>query len=647
MTDAGLERTDTADAVVSESGPAGRSHGRLGPLSLAALGVVFGDIGTSPLYAFKQCFGQGHGFAPTPEHVLGILSLIFWALFGVVSINYATIILRADHDGEGGVLALHALFRPTSRIGAPAPLTFITMFVLFGAGMLYGDGVMTPAISVLSAVEGLNVATAAAEPFVVPITVAILVGLFLFQRFGTGRIGAIFGPVMTLWFVALGVAGAFSLVHHPAVLFAIDPRHALHFMLTNRWAGVLVLGSVVLCVSGVEALYADLGHFGRTPIRVAWFAIVFPALLLNYFGQGALALGNPAALGNPFYSLFPAWALFPMVLLATVATVIASQALISGAFSLTQQAIQLGYSPRFRVIHTSQYHAGQIYMPTINAVLAVICILLVLTFRSSDRLGSAYGLAVTVTMLSVSITYCTVARKRWAWPWWRVALVAVLFLQFDVSFFIGNLPKLVAGGWVPAVIAVCIFTFFTTWVDGRRRFATALARMSTPVDEFLREVRTQEPLRADGTAVVLTASTQGIPIALRHEWLRHEMLHEQIVLMTVVHEPQPHVPLARRVRVESLGPNLLRVTAHYGFMQNAKMSEILELCKIEAGSGVIEEPVYYFLARPRLVPDEHPKAMRPWRRTLYGIMLRSARSFSDSLGIPADRIVEFGVAIPV
>jgi KUP system potassium uptake protein len=300
------------------------------------------------------------------------------------------------------------------------------------------------------------------------------------------------------------------------------------------------------------------------------------------------------------------------------------------------------------VIHTSQYHAGQIYMPTINAVLAVLCIILVLTFRSSDRLGSAYGLAVTVTMLSVSITYCTVARKKWGWPWWRVALVAVLFLQFDVSFFIGNLPKLVAGGWIPAVIALCIFTLFTTWVEGRRRFAKALARMSTPVDEFLREVNSrQQAGRADGTAIVLTASSQGIPIALRHEWLRHEMLHELIILMTVVHEPQPHVPLANRVHLEHLAPNLIRLTAHYGFMQTARICEILELYKIEAGSDTVAEPVYYFLTRPRLVPDDAPGAMRPWRRTLYGIMLRSARSFSDSLGLPPDQVVELGVSIPV
>jgi len=630
--------------------PAAAPRSRLRALSLAALGVVFGDIGTSPLYAFKQCFGEGRGFAPTPEHVLGILSLIFWALTGVVCINYATIILRADHDGEGGVLALHALFRPTSRSGAPARLTFITLLVLFGAGMLYGDGVMTPAISVLSAVEGLNVATKAAQSFIVPLTVVILFGLFVVQRFGTGRIGAIFGPVMMLWFVSLGVAGGATLVKHPAILAAIDPRHAIGFLIANRWAGVLVLGAVVLCVSGVEALYADLGHFGRIPIRIAWFGLVYPALLLNYFGQGALALGNPAALENPFYKLIPAWALYPMVMLATAATVIASQALISGAFSLTQQAIQLGYSPRFRVVHTSMHHAGQIYMPTINAVLAIACIALVLTFRSSDRLGAAYGLAVTVTMLSVSITYCTVARKRWNWPIWRVALVAVLFLEFDLSFLTGNIPKVLAGGWIPIAIALCIFTFFTTWVEGRRRFAAALAALSTPVDDFVREVGNLQPDRAAGTAIVLTPTTEGIPFALRHEWLRHEILHEHIVIMSIITDRRPHVPRAQRVRIEKLAPNLERVTVAYGFMQSPTIVPILQLCKEMTGataSTSFIEPVYYFLARPRLVIAGGPDAMTPWRRSLYAQMLRTARPFTDDLGLPPDRIIEFGVGIPV
>ncbi len=633
-----------ASAVTPESTTTARQ--KLAPLSLAALGVVFGDIGTSPLYAFKQCFGEGHGFGPTPAHVLGILSLIFWALTGVVCINYATIILRADHDGEGGVLALHALFRPTTRTGAPPPLTAITLLVLFGAGMLYGDGVMTPAISVLSAVEGLNVATTAAHTFIVPLTVVILLALFFVQRFGTAKIGAVFGPVMMVWFLALALAGVATLVKHPAVLAALNPRYAIGFLVTNRWAGILVLGAVVLCVSGVEALYADLGHFGGTPIRVAWFGVVYPALLLNYFGQGALTLGNPSALENPFYRLIPAWGLYPMVFLATVATVIASQALISGAFSLTQQAISLGYSPRFRIVHTSRFHAGQIYMPTINAVLAIACIALVVTFKSSDHLGAAYGLAVTVTMLSVSITYCTVAHQRWHWPWWRVALVAVLFLEFDLSFLIGNLPKLVAGGWIPAVIAITIFTFFTTWVEGRRRFAAALAALSTPVDEFVREVGEIQPDRASGTAIVLTPSSEGIPFALRHEWLRNEILHEHIVIMSIVAARQPHVRRSERVRVETLAPNLVRVTVSYGFMQTPTMPKILELCK-EKGSESFVEPVYYFLARPRLVVSHAPGRMAPWRRALYAHLLRTARPFTDSLGLPPDRIIEFGVGIPV
>ncbi|MDQ2859023.1 MAG: potassium transporter Kup [Candidatus Eremiobacteraeota bacterium] len=630
-----------------QPGAPAASHGRLGALSLAALGVVFGDIGTSPLYAFKLCFGEGHGFAPSPEHVLGILSLIFWALTGVVCINYATIILRADHDGEGGVLALHALYLPTSRTLAPAALTFITLMVLFGAGMLYGDGVMTPAISVLSAVEGLGVATSAANSFVVPITVVILIGLFWFQRFGTGKIGAIFGPVMGLWFLTLAVSGVASLVHHPEVLRAVDPRYALGFLITNRWAGVLVLGAVVLCVSGVEALYADLGHFGRTPIRLAWFALVYPALLLNYFGQGALTLSNAKAIDNPFYNLFPAWALYPMVALATVATVIASQALISGAFSLTQQAIQLGYSPRFRIVHTSQHHVGQIYMPTINSLLAVACIALVLIFRSSERLGNAYGLAVTVTMLTVSITYCTVARKRWKWPMWRVVLIGILFMEFDISFLIGNLPKLFAGGYVPAVIAVCIFTFFVTWVDGRRRFAKALEALSTPVDEFLKEVRGIEIDPGAGTAIVLTPSTEGIPFALRHAWLRHEILHQQIVLLSIVNERRPHVPSREQVTITKLGPTLSRVTAHYGFMQTPRIAQVLALCRKQGGVGTFDEPTYYFLAHPHIVADSGPGAMRPWRRTMYDYMLRTARPFTDSLGLPPDKVVEFGVKIPV
>ncbi|MBV9646421.1 MAG: KUP/HAK/KT family potassium transporter [Candidatus Eremiobacteraeota bacterium] len=615
-------------------------------LALAALGVVFGDIGTSPLYAFRQCFIVGRGFAPTHEHVLGILSLIFWALTGVVCINYTSIILRANYEGEGGILALLALLKPTTRAGNPGRLPAIALLVLLGAGMLYGDGIITPAISVLSAVEGLGVATKAAQPFIVPLTVAILAALFYVQRYGTGRIGNVFGPVMVLWFVAIGLAGALAIIRHPLVLEALDPRHAFAFLIANRWAGILVLGAVVLCVSGVEALYADLGHFGLKPIQASWFSLVYPALLLNYFGQGALVLQRPAAIEAPFYSLVANWALYPMVFLATLATVIASQALISGVYSLTQQAVQLGYSPRVNVIYTSRRHAGRIYMPAITAFLAILCILIVVTFRSSDRLGAAYGLAVTVTMLCTSLTYGTVARKKWRWPWWRLAPLLAFFLMFDLSFLTGNLPKLVAGGWIPALIALVIFTLFTTWVDGRRRFAAALDALSTSMDEFCREVGNRQPDRAAGTAIVLTPSREGVPFALRHEWLRHEILHEQIVLLTIVQERRPFVPPSERVRLENLTDNLVRVTAHYGFTQQPDVNEIFAVAK-NVAPGVFGEPIYFFLARPRLVIDRSPEAMRGWRRTLYTIMLRNATPLTDSLGIPPTRIIEFGVAIPV
>jgi KUP system potassium uptake protein len=638
-------RSDTAEHdSVPTSVP---RHVRLAPLSLAALGIVFGDIGTSPLYAFKLCFSEGHGFAPTPEHVLGILSLIFWALTGVVSINYAMIILKADHGGEGGILALHALFRPTDRQGAPPKLTFIMLLVLFGAGMLYGDGVMTPAISVLSAVEGLNVVTTQAHQFIVPVTVVILFGLFYFQRFGSARIGSIFGPVMALWFLALAVAGGAAVIAHPQVLAAIDPRHAIGFLIQNRWAGILVLGAVVLCVSGVEALYADLGHFGRTPIRIAWFGMVFPALLLDYFGQGALVLGDPSTLRNPFYNLFPSWAILPMVGLATLATVIAAQALISGAFSLTQQAVALGYSPRFRVVHTSRHHGGQIYMPTINALLAAACILMVVTFRSSERLGYAYGLAVTVTMLAVSITYCTVARMRWKWPWWRVALVGVLFMQFDLSFLIGNLPKLFLGGWVPATIALMVFIFFTTWVEGRRHFAKAFAALAATHDPIADGFRNRNPEPNLGTAIILTPTPMGTPAALRHPWLRREIERQFIVLLSIVPERHPYVTERARITTETLAPGLVRVMAHYGFMETPNIKQIMMSCKRDMDGFPLRDPVYYFLARPRVLPDTGPGAMWPWQRGLYALMLASARPFTDSLGLPADKIIEFGIAIPV
>ncbi len=468
-----MDATLQARTRSSEPGPA--NEVRLAPLALAALGVVFGDIGTSPLYAFKQCFTTGRGFTAVPEHVLGILSLITWALILVVCVKYATIILRADNEGEGGTLALLAQLRPTSRIGIPARMTAVTYLLLFAAGMVFGDGVITPAISVLSAVEGIGVATTATHPFIVPVTVAILVGLFLVQSRGAGKIGSVFGPVMILWFAVMGIGGAVALARAPQVLVALDPLYALGFIAHNGLGAILVLGAVVLCVTGVEAMFADLAHFGRTAIRTAWYAVVLPALLLNYYGQGALILGDPQALHNPFYLLYPGWLLMPMVVLATAATVIASQALITGAFSLTQQAVQLGYLPRLKLVHTSHTVEGQIYMPFVNVALALACLALVVVFRSSDRLGAAYGLAVTVTMLADSLVIGWVLRDRFKWSLPMIVPLVALFLIVDCAFLVGNLPKFFEGGYIPVGVAVVMYTLFTTWVAGRRRLATAMA----------------------------------------------------------------------------------------------------------------------------------------------------------------------------
>ena len=630
------------------SAPGPLHEARLAPLALAALGVVFGDIGTSPLYAFKQCFTVGRGFTPTPAHVLGILSLITWALILVVCVKYATVVLRADNEGEGGTLALLAQLRPTSRVGIPAPLTAVTYMLLFAAGMVFGDGVITPAISVLSAVEGIGVAAPAAERFIVPLTVGILVALFAVQSRGAGKIGAVFGPVMVLWFAALAVAGAFAIAHDPRVLAAFNPFYALAFIAQNRVAAILVLGAVVLCVTGVEAMFADLAHFGRSAIRLAWYAGVFPALLLNYYGQGALALVDPAALQNPFYLLFPAWALMPMIVVATAATVIASQALITGAFSLTQQAVQLGYLPRLKIVHTSKSVEGQIYMPFVNVLLAVSCLALVVAFRSSDKLGAAYGLAVTCTMLADSLVIGVLLRRRFQWPKAGVVPLVTLFLVVDGAFLAGNLPKLPQGGYIPVAIALVIFTLFTTWVAGRRRLAMALAALSTPVEEFVREVDHKPASTADGTAIFLTPHPEGIPFILRHHWLRRSVLREEVVLLTIVNHRRPYVDSAHRVSIEQIVPRLTRVTANYGFMEEPNVSDILSRCRPQIPPEIELEDADYFLARPRIVPRNEPGHGFPkWRRWLLNYMMRNANPLTDTLCIPPDRIIEFGVELKV
>ncbi|MBV9149278.1 MAG: KUP/HAK/KT family potassium transporter [Candidatus Eremiobacteraeota bacterium] len=616
----------------------------LSPLALAALGVVFGDIGTSPLYAFGLCFTGDFPAGVTRANIIGIVSLIFWALVIVVCVKYVTFMLRADNNGQGGTMALLALIIPKLRTGLPFALTGLTALALFGAAALYGDGAITPAISVISAIEGLDVWTKAAHPWIVPLSVAILLGLFLAQSRGTGRIGALFGPIMIIWFVAIAIAGAIAIAAHPGVLIALNPVYSWEFFLRNGLRSFLVMGAVVLCVTGVEALYADLAHFGRRPITIAWYVVVLPALALNYFGQGAVALMDPKTLENPFFSLYPHWAIIPMVLLATAATVIASQALITGVFSLTQQVVQLGYSPRFRVVHTSRHYVGQIYVPAVNAALAIVCILLVIAFRSSAALGGAYGLAVTMTMLTTSIIYFALTQQRWKWPLWLGGLLLALFLSWDVPFLVGNLPKIRSGGWVPLVVAVAIWMLFTTWNRGRRKLMQSLSSHTLPVDVFINEI--QRTSTVSGTAFFLTPDPEGIPFVLQHQWLRTHIVYDTIVLLTVVTESRPFVAPSHRVDITQIAERLYRVKAHYGFMQQPNIDQILVACKHVKPDLDLSKPTY-FLASPKISRAKSPDRLQSWQWSLYRWMIRNARPLTDSLGLPPNRTVEFGVDVPL
>lgn len=616
----------------------------LSALSLAALGVVFGDIGTSPLYAFQQCFTGEFPAAVTTQNVLGILSLIFWALVVVVCLKYVTFLLRADYDGQGGTLALLAQLIPPKRAATPMGLGGLALLVLFGSSMLYGDGAMTPAISVISAVEGLDVWTRAAHPFIVPIAVIILIGLFAVQKRGTGRIGVLFGPIMLVWFAAIGTAGAFSVVHNPGIFAALNPVYAAEFFVHNGARSLLIFGAVVLCVTGCEALYADLAHFGRKPITAAWVFAVFPALLLNYFGQGALTLADPHVIHAPFFRLVPSWGIIPMVLLATMATVIASQALISGVFSLTQQAMQLGFTPRFRIVHTSRHFAGQIYMPTINMLLGIACVILVITFRSSEHLGGAYGLAVTITMLTDTIAFSQLLRLRWMWPAWQWVPLIVLFLAWEVSFLVGNASKFISGGWVPFAMALALFVLFTTWNRGRRRLMAGVLEHTMPVDEFLREAK--EPTVISGTAFFLSPDPHGIPYVMHHQWMRNHIIFDTVVLLTVMHASQPFVHPENRIEVENLTPRLMRVKAWYGFMQEPNIHDILRHLR-KCRPDVDFAHSTYYLARPAIREDHSEHGLPNWQRNLFRWMNRNARPITDSLELPANNVIEFGVEVRI
>jgi KUP system potassium uptake protein len=614
----------------------------LAALSLAALGVVYGDIGTSPLYAMREAFSDHSGIAPTPANVLGILSLIFWALIIVISIKYLAFVMRADNRGEGGMIALTALVIPR-RVTAKTSSVLVLMG-LFGASLLYGDSMITPAISVLSAVEGLEVATPFFQPFIVPITCVILVGIFAVQSRGTAGIGKVFGPITALWFTTLAVLGIAEIVRHPGVLRAVSPWYGVEFFGRNGTAGFLVLGSVFLVVTGGEALYADMGHFGRRPIRLTWFGLVLPALVLNYFGQGALLINEPArAAEHPFFMLAPDWALLPLVGLATIATVIASQAVISGAFSLTRQAVQLGYLPRLQIEHTSTREIGQIYIPGVNWVLMVACIGLVVGFRESSNLAAAYGVAVTTDMVFTTLLFSAVAAARWKWAWWRVGLLAAAFLVVDLAFWGANLVKIPRGGWFPLVVAAIIFAFMTTWKKGRQILATRLHATTLPFDFFLADVQMNPPPRVPGTAIFMYGNSDGTPPALLHNLVHNKVLHERVVLLTVEVQEVSTVDEQERVEVKRLGEGFYRILLRYGFTEDPDIP--FALARIdEPGLNLKPMETSYFLGRETLIPSKKP-GMALWREYLFSIMSRNARPATSFFALPPNRVVELGAQI--
>lgn len=628
-------------------GPAERPRGRyLAGLSLAALGVVYGDIGTSPIYAIRESFHSSHGIAATQANVLGVLSLIFWSLIIVISIKYLGFVMQADNRGEGGIIALTALVAPPERLrdrGKGATLGALALAGLFGAALLYGDSMITPAISVLSAVEGLEVATPFFRPYVIPITIVILIALFLFQKRGTAGIGAIFGPVTMVWFLVLAIMGISQILQHPDVLRALWPGYGFDFFARNSWRGVLVLGSVFLVVTGGEALYADMGHFGKLPIRLTWFFFVLPALVLNYFGQGALIIARPEALEHPFFRMAPDWALYPLVGLTTAATVIASQAVISGAFSLTRQAVQLGYLPRLGIQQTSNKEFGQIYIPGVNWALMVACIGLVLGFRSSSNLASAYGVAVTTDMVFTTILFAVVAKIRWKWSVAAVAALAGFFLVVDLGFWGANLPKIPHGGWFPLVVAALVFTLMTTWKKGRAIVRERVSSSVLPTDLFIQDVANNPPHRVRGTAVFMNGNRGGTPPALLHNLKHNQVLHERIVFLTVVTREIPYVAAEDRLEVEPLGENVYRIVAHYGFAEDPDVPAVLELCK-DCGGEFQLARTSFFLGRETLIANRNG-GMPVWRNNLFALMSQNAAGATAFFRIPPNRVVELGTQI--
>jgi KUP system potassium uptake protein len=638
---------------------------RLALLALGAIGVVYGDIGTSPLYALKECFIGTHGIPVTKPNVLGVLSLIFWSLNFIVTFKYLSVVMRADNQGEGGILALLALVRPHGDGRPKGKYRWLVVVGLFGAALLYGDGIITPAISVLGAVEGIAIATPALERWIVPLAVVIISALFAVQRRGTAGIGAVFGPVTTVWFVCIAVLGVMGIMQHPSVLAALNPWHAASFLWHEGWQGFKVLSAVVLVVTGAEALYADMGHYGKRPIRVAWYALVLPALALNYFGQGAIVLESPGAARNPFYSLVPSWALYPMIGIATAAAIVASQALISGAFSLTRQAVQLGYSPRMNIVHTSSSKIGQIYIPQVNNALWIACVGLVLAFRSSSNLAATYGVAVTGTMATTTVLLLVVARNHWKWSFWKLGLVGGLFLAVDLAFFVTNLFKIPDGGWFPITVAAVIYLLMSTWKKGRARLSEIVRENTLPLDLFLTDIARRKPHRVPGVAVFLTSAPGGAPPVLLHHLKHNKVLHERVMLLSVLGQEVPQVHEQDRVRCRDLGEGFYEIKAQYGFMETPDIPSVLQSLVLEGGNGsrvpIEIMATSFYLGRETLIPLHRrgntvprpaapdaapPRAvMARWRKKLFIFMTRNAQSATAFFGLPPNRVVELGAQI--
>jgi KUP system potassium uptake protein len=622
-----------------------KQHG-LYYLTLGALGIVFGDIGTSPLYALRESFHPEHGLPLNPENILGVLGLIFWTLIAVICVKYMAIVMRADNKGEGGILSLMALaVRTSHNAGGDKRKVFLTVMGLFGAALLYGDGAITPAISVLSAVEGLSYITPFFEDWIVAVTIVIIAGLFFMQKFGTGKIGVFFGPIMLVWFLFLGALGIYGIQMNPEILKCINPIYAFNFFQNNVVVVFAVMGSVFLVVTGGEALYADMGHFGRKPIRVAWFFVAMPALVLNYMGQGALLLSNPAAIVNPFYMLAPKLILWPTVILSTVATVIASQALISGVFSITRQAVQLGFCPRVNIVHTSSREIGQIYIPFINWTMFLGVVWLVIDFKTSSSLAAAYGIAVTATMVITTILAYEVAINKWNWSVWKSLAVFGPFFVLDFTFFFANSLKISHGGYIPLMIGAGIYLLMSTWQKGRKLLYQRLKERSVAVEEFCENMIKNPPQRVSGTAMYMAGDPWGIPVPLLHNLKHNKVLHERIAMLTIITRDVPFVMSKDRVAIQEVVPNFYRIIAHYGFMETPKMKHILDACRErDIHFSVLETT--FVLGRETILASNHP-GMPLWQEHLFAVMTRNAQRPTAFFKIPPNQVIEVGIQVEI